>query len=187
MHEVINEINRMEKLLKNLLNYARPPQPQFDLVDMNQLLGNTLKTAEITAAGKENSSVHFSSDFAPDLPRVEVDSGQMQQVFLNLLLNAVDAIDTEGTITATSRVDEDNNHIRIQVADSGKGISQRCFGKNLQSLFYHQIKRHRTRPVDLQTPDRTARRHHPGGKPGRERHYVFHYFAAGAKKPGVTA
>lgn len=136
---VINEANRMEKLLKNLLNYARPPQPQFDLIDINQLLGKALKNAETATSGRKDLTVHFQSDFAAELPRVEADSSQMQQVFLNILLNAVDAIETKGTIAVTSRV-EGENHIRIQISDTGKGMPEAALEKIFTPFFTTKSK-----------------------------------------------
>lgn len=136
---IINEVNRMEKLLKNLLNYARPPQPQFDLADINQVIRNTMKNVEITAAGQENHTIHFHSDLQVDLPQMEVDSGQMQQIFLNILLNAVDAIETEGTISVISRTETGGN-IRIQIADTGKGMSEMALGKIFNPFFTTKSK-----------------------------------------------
>ena len=134
-----NEIGRMEKLLKSLLNYGRPPQPQFDLFDMNRLLANTLGNVEAVAYGKPELTVHFKKELATDLPRVEADSAQMQQVFLNILLNAVDALETEGTITiATDR--EDENSIRIRISDSGKGISEAALEKIFNPFFTTKSK-----------------------------------------------
>jgi len=136
---IINEISRMEKLLKNLLNYARPPQPQFDLVDMNQLLANTLKNVEVTAASRKDLTVRFRDDLQAGLPRLEADSAQLQQVFLNILLNAVDAIDMEGSVTVVTRM-EDDETIRIQIADTGKGMSEASLEKAFNPFFTTKSK-----------------------------------------------
>jgi two-component system sensor histidine kinase AtoS len=136
---IINEVGRMEKLLRSLLNYARPPQPQFDLVDINQLLGSSLKNAEVAAAGKSNLTVRFQSYFAEDLPLVEVDTAQMQQVFLNILLNAVDAIEAEGTITVSTHAEGDD-HFRIQISDTGKGMPEAALEKIFTPFFTTKTK-----------------------------------------------
>jgi len=136
---IINEINRMEKLLKSLLNYARPPQPQFDVIDLNRLLENSLKHVEVAARSNGRLVVHFEKDFVGQLPQVEADSSQLQQVFLNILLNAVDALETEGTITITTRMDEED-WIRIVITDSGTGMSEEAQNKIFNPFFTTKTK-----------------------------------------------
>lgn len=136
---IINEVDRMEKLLKNLLNYARPPQPQFDQVDINQLLSYSLKNAEVATAGDRNITIDFHSYFSKDLPLVEVDASQLQQISLNILLNAVDAIETEGTITVSTHTEGDD-HFRIQISDTGRGISEASLKKIFTPFFTTKVK-----------------------------------------------
>jgi two-component system sensor histidine kinase AtoS len=136
---IINEINRMEKLLKNLLNYARPPRPQFDLVDMNRLLDNSLKNVELASNKDTNFSIHFDKSYAAFLPQIEVDSTQMQQVFLNIFLNAVDSMEAEGTITATTQMDGEDR-ILINISDNGKGISEAALEKIFTPFFTTKTK-----------------------------------------------
>jgi len=136
---IINEINRMEKLLKSLLNYARPPEPQFDLVDMNRLLENSLKHVEVAARSNGDLVVHFEKYFDGQLPQVEADSSQMQQVFLNVMLNAVDALETEGTISITTSVAEDDR-ILIAISDTGAGMSEEALNKIFNPFFTTKSK-----------------------------------------------
>ncbi|NJC88482.1 MAG: PAS domain S-box protein [Desulfuromonas sp.] len=136
---VSNEINRMEKLLKSLLNYARPPEPQFDFIDMNRLLEISLGNVETAARRNPELAVRFTTVFAPDLPRVEADSSQLQQVFLNILLNAVDALESEGTISIETRRD-DEDHIMITIADTGKGIPAATLEKIFNPFFTTKSK-----------------------------------------------
>lgn len=129
----------MEKLLKNLLNYARPPQPQFDLLDINHLLSYSLTNAEVAASGNKNINIHFLTNFTEYLPLVEADASQLKQVFLNILLNAVDAIETEGTITL-STFPEGDDHIRLEISDTGKGVSEDSLEKIFTPFFTTKTK-----------------------------------------------
>ncbi len=136
---IINEINRMEKLLKNLLNYARPPQPHFDLVDINRLLDSSLKNVATAANSKTDLIIHFENELSADLPQIEVDSAQIQQVFLNILLNAVDAMETEGTITTLTRLDGLES-LWIEISDTGKGMTEAVQGKIFNPFFTTKTK-----------------------------------------------
>jgi len=136
---VINEINRMERLLKNLLNFARPPQPQFDLVDLNRLLDYTIKNVEVTAARTANKKISFSRSLAADLRQIEADSSQLQQVFLNIFLNAIEAMPKQGEISVQTRM-EDDGRIRIEIADNGRGMPEATVEKIFNPFFTTKSK-----------------------------------------------
>jgi two-component system sensor histidine kinase AtoS len=124
---IINEINRIETLLKNMLNYARPSRPQPDLVDIHEILEPIIKTSKFSLRSPNDKSVYtkeidFVRDFDPDLPKIYADPGQLLQVFLNLILNGIDAIAGKGTITIkTARGPDDT--VRVMISDNGKGIN----------------------------------------------------------------
>jgi two-component system sensor histidine kinase AtoS len=136
---IINEINRMERLLKSLLNYARPPQPQFDLININHLIDNSIKNVEATANLGSDKKITFTSDLQPDLPRIEADPSQLQQVFLNFYLNAIDALEPGGTISTLTRL-EDADNLRIEISDTGKGISEGALEKLFTPFFTTKSK-----------------------------------------------
>ncbi|MBU4264009.1 MAG: HAMP domain-containing protein [Proteobacteria bacterium] len=140
LHRVINEIDRITALLKGLLNYARPPKPEMVSLDVNQVLEATLKSARYALQtprnkGKEQDrKIEFVKDFGSDIPHIVADPGQLQQVFLNLILNAVDATASitgrQGVITIRTRQSPDG-FVQISIADNGKGID----GKLLEKIF----------------------------------------------------
>jgi signal transduction histidine kinase len=123
---IINEINRIEALLKNMLNYARPSKPRSDSVSLQEILEPIIKTSEFSLRSPNDKShftkeIDFVRDFEPDTPKIYADPGQLLQIFLNLILNAVDSIAEKGTITVkTSRIP--GGFVQILIADTGKGI-----------------------------------------------------------------
>ena len=122
----IVEVERIEALLRNLLNYARPPNPFFALIDLNRLLENAVRNAGILLKARETSDsapVEFIRDFDLELPMIMADAAQLQQVILNLLLNAIDAVSGGGKITLRSRPSPDGG-VEIVVHDTGKGLSE---------------------------------------------------------------
>jgi signal transduction histidine kinase len=141
---IINEINRIESLLKNMLNYARPSKPQFDSVGINETLHNTIKLSEYSLkspgdASRLSKDIIFVKEFAADLPKIIADPGQLQQVFLNLILNGIDAITEKGTITIkTARTPDET--VQISISDTGKGIAPEVLGNVFNPFFSTKSK-----------------------------------------------
>ena len=141
---IINEINRIEALLKNMLNYARPSKPQPESVIIHEILDNIIKISEYSLKSPSDNSrfakdINFVKDFASDIEKVYADPGQLQQVFLNLLLNGIDAITEKGTITIkTARASE--NSVQIQISDTGKGIAPETLGVIFNPFFSTKSK-----------------------------------------------
>lgn len=124
---IINEINRIESLLKNMLNYARPSKPLPESVNISEILENIIKMSVYSLKSPNETSrvikdINFVKDFASDFPKIYADPGQMQQVFLNLILNAIDSINEKGTISIkTARATDES--LQIQISDTGTGIA----------------------------------------------------------------
>lgn len=137
---VINEIDRINALLKGLLNYARPPKPETVSLDINQVLESTIKSVRYSLrtpsskAEKLRKQIEFVKSFSPDLPRIIADPGQLQQIFLNLLLNAVDSISERGTITIQTR-ETSGGDVQITIADDGKGIDSQSLEEIFKPFF----------------------------------------------------
>jgi two-component system sensor histidine kinase AtoS len=136
---IINEINRIEILLKNLLSYARPPKPNFISLDVNEILETAIKTVQLSWAGTAEKTgsvkdIQFIKELSVGLPSIVADGAQLQQVVLNLLLNAVDAIQEKGAITVKS-LTKGEDAVQIVIADTGKGIDARDFEKIFQPFF----------------------------------------------------
>jgi signal transduction histidine kinase len=141
---IINEINRIESLLKNMLNYARPSKPQPEFFNINGILDSIIKISEYSLKSPSDPSrltkdINFVKDFAEDIPEIYADPGQLQQVFLNLLLNGIDAIDEKGTITIKSTRTADEC-LQIQISDTGKGIAPETLDNVFNPFFTTKSK-----------------------------------------------
>jgi two-component system sensor histidine kinase AtoS len=134
---VVNEINRIETLLRDLLAYARPHRAEFAPVDINKILEGTMLAVHVGSAGDDAQAlpgrakdITLVKQLSSDLPMVKADSAQLQQIFLNLLLNAVDAVAKSGTITVeTGR--GPHGTVLVRIADTGRGADE----KTMQNLF----------------------------------------------------
>jgi len=133
---IVAEINRIETLLKNLLSYAKPPVPQFAPIDVNWIIEAAVKAAKYSLKGHsgegqspQSKDIEFVKDLT-DIPLIVADAAQLQQVILNLLLNAVHAVHDRGTIRLATSAKTDE-WIEIVVSDNGKGI----IGSALEKIF----------------------------------------------------
>jgi len=141
LEKVIDEINRIDTLVKGLLNFARPPKPQYSFVDINQVIERAVTTAyySIKKSSRLNQ-INIVSDLGRDLPSLRADLAQLQQILLNLLLNAVDAIQDTGTVTVCTRYNQAADCLEIEVADTGKGFDQKSIDKLFQPFFTTKAK-----------------------------------------------
>ncbi|MBW6521030.1 MAG: PAS domain S-box protein [Desulfoarculaceae bacterium] len=137
---ILKEIQRIETLLRNLLNYARPPLPTFSLIDLNGQLENCIKNAEMIlkspehGAGEQRRQITWHKDLAPSLPLIKADGAQLQQIFLNLLLNAIEATPGEGTISVATRLGS-NDTVLVEVSDTGKGMTPEACAEIFKPFF----------------------------------------------------
>jgi len=136
----VREVQRIEALLKNLLNYARTPKPVFSRTDLNQLLENTMDNAALLLKSKEYAAVNgmgleLVRSFDQALPMIMADPSQMQQVVLNLLLNAMEATPEDGTITVSSRPGRAAGTVEVIIADTGKGLSEEAAVRVFQPFY----------------------------------------------------
>lgn len=137
--QIVHEINRIESLLKELLSYARPAQPRLVSLDIHQVLEMPLRNAQysLKKPGKGErhvKDIQFIQEVSPDVPKIVADPGQLQQVFLNLIMNAIDAIDTKGTITVKTSYLTDG-FVQIVISDTGKGMDSETLSKIFVPFF----------------------------------------------------
>jgi signal transduction histidine kinase len=140
--KVVDEVKKIESLMKNILNFAKPPKPQLTSVDVNNLLDATITfSLRYPSLSSHNSKViHIRKDFCDPLPTAMADPVQLQQVFLNLLLNAGDAMPEGGKLTVTTSHATSAQSIQIAVADTGKGMDEEVRGKVFHPFFTTKAK-----------------------------------------------
>jgi two-component system NtrC family sensor kinase len=117
IHEIKRESKRCKKIVQDLLNYARTPQPEFADTDINQLLQQILNFA---ANHTDLHGVTIVKKFANALPLLPVDPDQIRQIAINLVLNAGAAMDNGGQLTVCTECEEQQALIFFE--DTGCGI-----------------------------------------------------------------
>jgi two-component system, NtrC family, sensor histidine kinase HydH len=114
---VDEEITRLEQLVQGFLDFARPPETVRHSINLADVVTSTVNLVT-PQAGRRTVSV--TCDVSDDLPPVDADSGQLRQVILNLLLNAIEATPTGGTVAI--HVEYQNGFAVLRVTDTGEGL-----------------------------------------------------------------
>ena len=124
--DVRQEIARINRIVTDLLQTARPHPPKVRKSDLNTTVEHAVMLGRQQALSK-SSEITLHKD--PSLPEIEHDSDQIHQVMLNLLLNALQAIDVNGKVAVT--VEMRGQNAVIEVADNGRGIP----AENVPNIF----------------------------------------------------
>ena len=153
---IAEEAKRCERLVQELLEFGRPKSADFALTQIDEIINKTVDLINNHAA---KNNVEIATTIAEGLPRIYVDAQQLQQVILNLCLNAVDAMPTGGTLTLGAARDS-TNRVIITVADTGYGIDPETAPKIFQPFF--TAKKRRGLGLGLSICDKIVRAH--GGR-----------------------
>jgi two-component system NtrC family sensor kinase len=125
-------VDRARKVTERLLGFARRMEPVREHVDLNRLVSETVAFLENEAHYR---GIEIKSDFSPDLPVAISDSSQLQQVFLNILINAIDAVGKSGEITVKTGFSESEHELHVSISDNGPGIPNELMGKIFDPFF----------------------------------------------------
>lgn len=124
------EISRCESIISSLLEFSRKSTQEFESIDVNQLLNITLPLVEKDLFVKD---IKLIKKFRHS-PTIKANMDEMKQVFLNLILNATQAMPRGGKLEITTSITK-NERVKIKVADSGTGISEKHLSKIFDPFF----------------------------------------------------
>ena len=130
LEKIEEHVERARKVVHNMLGYARKMEPHLEDVDVNAMLRQTIEILDNYA---RNNNILVKMDLAPDLPIIAGDDARLQQVLLNLITNAIDAIGSEGVIDVKSQ--QRDSRILIHVSDNGPGIPKEKQNKVFDPFF----------------------------------------------------
>lgn len=134
LQEVLQQVKRLDKTVNDLLFFGKPSPPEFAYININQVLESTCKFA---SQHRSISNIIQNISLAENLPTVYADSKQIQQIFLNLLLNAFQAMPNGGVLTVeTCVITIDSKEIvKITFQDTGGGIPVQILEKIFTPFF----------------------------------------------------
>lgn len=117
------EVDRISLLINELLDFARPSDPKLEMEDVNSILEGMVL---LVSTESKKKHIQVIKEYAQDLPPVSIDREQIKQVFLNILLNAIEAITENGRITVKTRSfikSGGESFVQIEFTDTGCGIT----------------------------------------------------------------
>jgi len=152
---VREQVVRITKIVQQLVNYARPAPPNWQPVDLAELLDSTLAIARLSRSAK---MVNVTVELSPELPQVVVIRDQLSQVFLNLFLNAIDAMQSQGGELRIRAEQLPGGKVIVEISDNGCGISPEN-QKNLFTPFFTTKEVGKGTGLGLHVSDGIIRRH----------------------------
>jgi signal transduction histidine kinase len=121
------EIDRIDRIIKGFLAFTRPEKTEKKDVNINDILKEVIT---LTRPKMEQSSIHLKENLSSDLPTIKGNNDSLKQVFINLVLNAIQAMDEEGG-TLSIETATYNGNLSTIIKDTGVGIPE----KNLKTIF----------------------------------------------------
>ena len=125
---MIQEVDRLNRVIGQLLEFARPVAIEKKPTSLHTLIHHSLRMVERQAQEK---GITIRKDLSPLVDRVSVDADRINQVLLNLYLNAIEAMEKGGALSVVLGRDSDQKRVKIIVSDTGVGIEE----KDLQHIF----------------------------------------------------
>ena len=132
LEEVIKQTMRCRDIVKGLLQFSRQEQGKTEYVNVNEVLNNTLALIEKQALFH---NIKVKKNFQEDLPFILGDNSQLQQVFMNVILNAVQAMEEVGDLTLTTFRDKKDDLVVIEITDTGCGIPEDLIDRIFDPFF----------------------------------------------------
>jgi len=132
MEIIIHETLRCKTIISELLEFSREKEPQKTLTNINEIIK---KTVNMLQNEFSLDHINVTTELSDEVPDNFMDQNQIQQVLINLMLNAIEAIRDNGAINIRSSIGPDHKRIRIDISDDGCGISQEHSGKLFEPFF----------------------------------------------------
>lgn len=131
LDDILKAVDRTKTITHRLLGFAKRMEVRFEELQLNDVVKEVLGFLEKEALYK-NVEIRLQLD--ENLPRISSDRGQLQQVFLNILTNALEAVEEEGLITITSWQDGPDR-VAVSVQDNGRGMSKETMEHIFEPFF----------------------------------------------------
>jgi two-component system NtrC family sensor kinase len=131
LKKIVKETTRCKDIVKGLLEFSRPKEPEMVLTDIHDALNRALAIFEPQALFQ---NIKVQKEFS-EVPRIVADSSQLQQVFINIISNAAEAMAGSGILTIRTSLDKQTDRIQIEFTDTGHGIKPEDMSRLFEPFF----------------------------------------------------
>ena len=121
LKKIVKETSRCKDIVRGLLEFARPKEPEMTLININDAVDRSLAIVEGQTIFQ---NITLDKTYSSDLPKIVADESQLQQVFMNIIINAAEAMDGKGKLSLRTSMNTDRTHIEIKISDTGHGIKE---------------------------------------------------------------
>jgi len=129
---IIRETTRCKEIIKGILDFSRETSPQQKLFGINAIITRTLAILERQWLFH---NIRIEKQLDEQLPEIWIDDNQIQQVFMNIALNAAEAMNGEGTLSVVSTLSREDDHVEVRITDTGTGIPPEHLTKIFDPFF----------------------------------------------------
>ena len=128
LEKIVDQANRCRDIIRGLLDFSRQRPPDKSYYSVNSIVNDCISLVERQALFH---NIHIIKNFQEDIPLAVLDPSQIERVFMNLIINAAEAMEGNGSLTITTRENKLTREIEISFADTGTGISE----ENIKRIF----------------------------------------------------
>jgi len=128
LEKIVTQAGRCADIVRGLLDFSRQRKSNKTLYDVNKVLRQCISLLENQAIFQ---NIEMKKSLAPDLPMTVLDPSQLERVFMNIIINAAEAMEGKGVLALSTRFDAEAQEIKVTFTDTGPGISQ----ENLKKVF----------------------------------------------------
>lgn len=137
LEKIVRETDRCTKIVRGLLDFARPSEPKVEIGKLEDVVKSVLLLVEKQPLFQ---NIVVEKRFDLNVPVIPFDKSQMQQVFINIILNAAESMEGEGELLTEVKLSDEGKYVEAKFADSGHGIPEENFEKLFEPFF--TTKRH---------------------------------------------
>lgn len=132
LKKIVKETTRCKDIVKGLLDFARPKEPEATMVNVNNVVEKAMSILESQALFQ---NINIKKDYMDNPPPIVADASQLRQVFINIILNAAEAMQGNGTLTISTFFDKDKKNIHVRFSDTGPGIEDKTKARLFEPFF----------------------------------------------------
>lgn len=132
VQKIVTQANRCKDIIRGLLDFSRQRKPDKTLCDVNVVLNDCVSLLENQALFH---NIKIINDFEASLPMAVIDPSQIERVFMNLIINAAEAMNGSGQLTSSTRFDPLENFIEVKFKDTGQGITKEDLARIFDPFF----------------------------------------------------